>query len=123
MSTGNEQFAKDVGEIKGTLQGIRELLAAQNESINRRMDDQHAANTRRLDDLNLAVGQRLDEQGNHIKSVKNTADLALERANQAHEKIEGLKGQSHKSSAVVGGSASAVVAVGWEFLKRVVGIP
>ena len=117
----NEQFARDMGEIKGLLKGISDLQASQYAALNRRMEDQHAANTRRLDDLTHAVGQRLDEQVHRLKIVEDKADKALARANEAHEKIEGQRGESRKSSAMVGGGAAGVVAVAVELIKRALG--
>jgi hypothetical protein len=114
----NEQFARDMGEIKGLLRGISDLQATQYEALNRRMNDQHAANTQRLDDINRNVGQRLDDQNNRLQQAKETADEALKRANSAHEKIEGLRGESRKSSVVVGGGAAGLVTITVEFIKR-----
>ena len=113
----DQQTAKDIGEIKGLLQGISDRLVAQDVALNRRMDDQHQANTRRLDDLTRTVSQRIDGQELRLTRVEDVASRADAAAKTANDAIAELKAQSRKSSMLAGGGASAMVAAAWELVK------
>ncbi|WP_421793545.1 hypothetical protein [Hydrocarboniphaga effusa] len=73
-------LAVSVGELKGLLLGIQMMMAENNTSLNRRIDDMHNSNTRRLDDLEKSIGQSLTKQAQDLAAVKKTADEAKELA-------------------------------------------
>jgi chromosome condensin MukBEF ATPase and DNA-binding subunit MukB len=106
MPPNNNELARYVGEIKGQLDGIQTMIAAHNESVNRRIDDLHRA-----------VTQRLDEHREEIAAATSTAHEALKQAKAAHAAVDALKVQVGKRSAVSGGGAAALVAGGIELIK------
>lgn len=102
----NKELSRYVGEIKGQLDGIQTMIAAHNESVNRRIDDLHRA-----------VTQRLDEHREEIQSATDTANEALKQAKAASTAVDVLRSKVGKRSVIGGGGAAAVVAGGVELIK------
>lgn len=115
----NEATAKDIGEIKGLLQGVVQTMGAHNSAMNKRIDDMHASNTRRLDDLNLSVTQRLDTQDGRLTRIEHTANSALTEAREAKEAINGVGKQIAKTGGGAGAGAGGLMALGFEIIKSV----
>ena len=118
-----DQTAKDIGEIKGLLEGVTRMIDAHQQSMNRRIDDMHASNTRRLDDIASAVHSRLDGQQARLDEVKAVADKAHAMALQHEEALDGLRKQAVKSGSLSGIGAGTLVSVGIELIKQALKAP
>ena len=114
-----QQFAVALGEIKGLMSGLRDMIAEQNSATNRRMDDFHTANSRRIDDLHTAVVQRINSQDERITRVETTAADALTLAKTATKSIEGLHASSRKTSIVSGTGAGVIVSGVVELVRAI----
>ncbi len=110
-------LAVSVGELKGLLLGIQMMMAENNTSLNRRIDDMHNSNTRRLDDLEKAIGQRLTEQAADLAQVKKTADDAKEIAVTNRERIDLVMGKATKTGVASGAGAAALIEAGIAIAK------
>lgn len=106
----DSQLAQDIGEIKGLLRGVHDLVSANNAAVNRRMDDLHLAVTRNLD-------RHFDEIGN----VRSIATAAQTRAETAVVATENLKSEARRESRKMGGAAGGVIGLGIELLKYALG--
>lgn len=115
MPPNEADLAAAVGEIKGLMQGLRDLVTDHNQSMNRRLDDMTTSTNRRLDDLHTSVTQRLDRQQDEIANASDTANKALTMAKAVKAKVEALEGTASKSGAksgVAGGSAAGAAVAG-----------
>lgn len=113
----SEETARDIGEIKGLLQGVTKMMSAQNESMNKRIDDMHSSNTRRLDDLHRSVTQRLDSQDGRLTRIEETANTALSEVRAVKEAHEAIRKQVAKTGGGAGAGAGGLIAVGFEVIK------
>ena len=82
-----------LGEIRGELKGIRELVHASGESTNRRVDD-----------LNKSINSRLEDH-------QDATDT----------RFKDIRQEMNKKSSLIGGGTSAIVAGIIEMLKRALG--
>lgn len=117
----SDEVARDVGEIKGLLQGIRDLVAAGQEATNNRIGDMqasaqqmHAANSRRLDDLADTMRVRLDEHSGALREVRDKANAAHTLASSNVEAIESMR----RSATIHGAGAGSIIAAGIELAKH-----
>jgi hypothetical protein len=108
------QLARDIGEIKGLLKGVHDLVAAHNNAMNRRIDDLHQA-----------VTQRLNQQSGEIAEVRGIANTALTEAEKALAAVETLKTDARKaggkSGGAIGAAAGGVIGLGVELIKYALG--
>lgn len=107
MTSNQNDISRDVGEIKGLLTGIQQMMVTQNENVNRRIDDLHRV-----------VTNRLDEHREEIQSVAEVAHSAMRKADATAAEVEALKGQIGKRGAAAGGGAGAIIAAGIELAKQ-----
>jgi len=112
-----EQTAHAIGEIKGLLNGLSQMISANAESLNRRIDDMHQSNTRRLDDISANVTRRMDEQSGRLDTVAETARSALAKANAATDRIDANHRTAAKTSGGVGAIGGGVAVAAIELIK------
>lgn len=117
MPQTETELAGALGEIKGLMQGLRDLLNDQNANMNRRFDDLATNTNRRLDDLHSSVSRRLDDHGREIDAVVETANTAMSLAKSAKQSVDDIKLAAGKSGAIGGGAGGAIVAGGIELIK------
>ncbi|MGB0218316.1 MAG: hypothetical protein ACPGJF_03195 [Sinimarinibacterium flocculans] len=96
----------DIGEIKGMLNGVRQMISQQHEAVQRRIDD-----------LQRAVERSLDEHRIEIQAATDKADQALRESAATREAVDHLKKQVGRRSALTGGGTGAIVAAGIELAK------
>jgi hypothetical protein len=125
---GEQELSKDVGEIKGLLQGIQSMMATQSESINRRVDDMHHSISRRVEDMHTAVSRRLDGHQTQIDAAAAKADQALTMASDAKASarvatsaVSELRRDARSGSLKAGGAAGGLITAGMELLKHFLG--
>lgn len=104
----SDQTAKDIGEIKGLLQGVTQMIIANNDALNRRIDD-----------MTRAVTQRLDATDSRLSRVELTAAGAFSLGETNKTALEGMQRQAAKTATGVGAGAGALVAAGAEIIKAV----
>jgi len=97
---------KELGEIKGLLEGVYRLV-----------QNQHEATNQRITDLHVAVTRRLDLHEADIESIRATANGAMTTAATAQTKADDLQAASRKQAVVSGSGAGLVVAAGIELIK------
>lgn len=105
----DRRTAEAIGEIKGLLSGIKDMIGTN-----------HAAVNSRIDDLRAAVHQRMDSADERIAKVEATAAAALDAANQANGAMDVLKRSALKSGGASGAGAGTLMAVGFEFIKSLI---
>lgn len=118
-SNVTDQTAKDIGEIKGLLQGVTQMIAANNDALNRRIDDMNAGTLRRFDDLTRAVTQRLDTQESRLGRVEMTANEAQAAAKSNRTAIDGMQRHTTKTATGVGAVSATLVTGAFEIIKAV----
>lgn len=112
----------NIGELKGLLLGIQGMVAANHDSLNRRIDDLQHSNARRFDDLAASINQRLEKQESDMAEVERKADEALGLAKELEGAVEGLRHTSLKSGSAGGAGAGALIAAGIEMIKGLTGL-
>ena len=116
-STNTQKLIADIGEVKGLLQGVAEMMRSQSESLNRRIDDMHAANSRRLDELNATVSQRFDGHQSELRRIGDRADAAHSIASETKTLLDASARKAKVAGGATGGGVGAIVAIGIEAAK------
>lgn len=70
MASENDQVIQLLGELKGELKGMRDVITANHESAKQRTESNHIAVNQRLTDMQEAMGQRLDAVEKRIEHVE-----------------------------------------------------
>jgi len=109
------QLHKELGEIKGLLEGVYRLVQNQHEATNQRITDMHGEVTRRLDHNDQAVVKVREE----ISSARVSALEALNSAKAAHARLDDQKIRARNSALGTGAGAGAVIAGGIEIVKTI----
>jgi ElaB/YqjD/DUF883 family membrane-anchored ribosome-binding protein len=97
---------KELGEIKGLLEGVYRLV-----------QNQHEATNQRITDLHVAVTRRLDSHDTEISGVRDKAQTALDTAKAAHARLDEQKAKTRNAAIGTGAGAGAVIAAGVEIAK------
>jgi len=113
----SEETARDIGEIKGLLHGVTQMIQTNNEAMNRRIDDMHNSNSRRLDDLNRTLSGRLESQETRITSIERKANDAHTLATTTKDAVDAMRGEAKRTGIVSGTSAGVLVTAMIEFIK------
>jgi hypothetical protein len=98
----NDKVLTDLGEVKGLLHGVTEMIRHSQESTNRRIDD-----------LSLSIHKRMDSVDNRLREVGEKADTAMNLSTDTAARIS-------KHSAFFGGGSGALVAAAIEIIKAVI---
>lgn len=117
LTASTTDVNNNIGELKGLLIGIQHMMSAQNDSLNRRIDDMHHSNTRRLDDLTTSINHRIEKQQADLAAVKERADGAMHLATELKGTVDTLRGTSAKAGGASGAGAAALVAAGVEMIR------
>lgn len=95
----NEKVLTDLGEVKGLLHGVTELIRHSQESTNKRIDD-----------LAVSINRRMDNVDERLREVGDKADHAITLSTDTAARIS-------RHSAFFGGGGGALVAAGVELIK------
>lgn len=95
----NDKVLTDLGEVKGLLHGVTELIRHSQESTNKRIDD-----------LAVSINRRMDNVDSRLQEVGEKADQAITLSTDTAARIS-------RHSAFFGGGGGAVVAAGIELIK------
>lgn len=95
----NNRVLTDLGEVKGLLRGVTDMIRASQESTNRRIDD-----------LGAAIDKRLDNVDSRLREVAEKADSAMTLSTDT-------AARQSRHSAFFGGGTGALVAAGIELVK------
>lgn len=83
----NDQILLAIGELKGSINGLAEVISNNNAAMNRRIDDltrtvtdSNAAINKRIDDMNSQLSQRLAAQDRDISALRDTQNTLMMRA-------------------------------------------
>jgi len=120
----NTKMMSDIGEIKGLLTGVSEMMRHQHENVNRRIDDMQRANTTmhastnsRLDDLTTGIGKRLDAQESDLRDIARKADEAVNQATDTAARLDSAGERIARRAGISGGASGGVIAAGIEVVK------
>lgn len=95
----NTKVLTDLGEVKGLLRGVTEMIRNSQESTNRRIDD-----------LSLSINKSMDNLDARIREVGDKADTAMNLSTDTAARIS-------RHSAWFGGGSGALVAGAVEIIK------
>lgn len=109
------QLHKELGEIKGLLEGVYRLVQNQHEATNQRITDMHVEITRRMDHYDDDVGNLRGE----ITAVRERASEAMSTAKAAHTRLDEQKAKNRNAAIGTGAGAGGVIAMGIEIAKHV----
>lgn len=88
--SNNDKVLTDLGEVKGLLRGVTDMIRMSQETTNKRIDD-----------LSKSIHQRMDSTDKHLRDVNEKADAALNLATATAARVG-------KHSLVFGGGAGVV---------------
>lgn len=95
----NDKIIADLGEVKGLLRGVTEMIQHSEQSTHRRIDD-----------LASSINRRMDNVDERLRDVGDKADAAMTLATDSAARIS-------RHSAFFGGGSGALVAAGIELIK------
>lgn len=95
----NERVLADLGEVKGMLRGVTDMIRASEQSTNRRIDD-----------LKVSIDKRMDSLDVQVRAVGEKADAAMNLSTDTAARIS-------RHSALFGGGSGALIAAGIELIK------
>lgn len=99
MDDFSNKITADLGEVKGLLRGVSDMIRASQESTNRRIDD-----------LGAAINKRMDNVDDRLRDVGEKADQAMNLSTATAARLS-------RHSAFFGGGSGALVAAGVEVIK------
>lgn len=97
----NQRVLADLGEVKGLLRGVTDMIHASEQSTNRRIDD-----------LKMSIDKRMDSLDTQMRSVSKKADAAMTLSTDTAARIS-------RHSALFGGGSGALVAAGIELIIKI----
>lgn len=98
----HDKVLTDLGEVKGLLHGVTEMIRNSQESTNRRIDD-----------LGASINKRMDNVDERLRAVADKADGAMTLSTDTAARIS-------RHSAFFGGGSGALVAAAIEIIKAIV---
>lgn len=98
----NEKVIADLGEVKGLLRGVTDMIRHSEQSTHRRIDD-----------LALSINRRMDNVDERLRDVAEKADTAMTLSTDTAARIS-------RHSAFFGGGSGALVAAAIEIIKAVI---
>ena len=97
----NDKIIADLGEVKGLLRGVTEMIQHSEQSTHRRIDD-----------LASSINRRMDSVDERLRDVSEKADGAMTLATDSAARLS-------RHSAFFGGGSGALVAAGVELIKAI----
>lgn len=98
----NDKIIADLGEVKGLLRGVTDMIQHSEQSTHRRIDD-----------LASSINQRMDSVDQRLRDAAEKADDAMTLATDSAARIS-------RHSAFFGGGSGALVAAAIEIIKAMV---
>lgn len=98
----SDKIIADLGEVKGLLRGVTEMIQHSEQSTHRRIDD-----------LASSINRRMDNVDERLREVGTKADNAMTLATDSAARIS-------RHSAFFGGGSGALVAAAIEIIKAMV---
>lgn len=98
----NEKVIADLGEVKGLLRGVTDMIRHSEQSTHRRIDD-----------LALSINRRMDNVDERLRDVAEKADTAMTLSTDTAARIS-------RHSAFFGGGSGALVAAAIEIIKAAI---
>lgn len=95
----NSKVLTDLGEVKGLLRGVTDMIRSSQEATNRRIDD-----------LSLSINKGMDSLDARVREVGEKADEAMNLATDT-------AARTSRHSAIFGGGSGALVAGALEIIK------
>ena len=75
MATDNDQIIQLLGEIRGELRGVSEVIKNNHAAVNQRLEDMASSNERRFDAIEKRVEHVETEQKNMIWKISGWSGL------------------------------------------------
>lgn len=97
----NERVLADLGEVKGMLRGVTDMIRASEQSTNRRIDD-----------LKVSIDKRMDSLDAQLHAVGRKADEAMNLSTDTAARIS-------RHSALFGGGSGALIAGAIELIRAI----
>lgn len=98
----NDKVIADLGEVKGLLRGVTEMIRHSEQSTHRRIDD-----------LSHNIQKNMDNLDARLRDVGEKADAAMNLSTDTAARIS-------RHSAFFGGGSGALVAAAIEIIKAIV---
>ncbi|HET7300220.1 MAG TPA: hypothetical protein VFJ01_06155 [Oleiagrimonas sp.] len=99
MDQSQDKVLTDLGEVKGLLRGVTDMIRLSQETTNKRIDD-----------LSRSIHQRMDSTDEHLRGVDDKADKAMNLATDTAARVG-------KHSLVFGGGAGVVAGTAVAIIK------
>lgn len=124
VKKATDRMIADIGEIKGLLSGVSNMMRQQHENTNRRIDDMqsanismHAGTSKRLDEMTASIGRRMDSHESDIRDVGTKADEAMKLSTDTAARVHGSESRMERRAGISGGASGGVIAAGIELAK------
>lgn len=102
MDPTQDKVLTDLGEVKGLLKGVTDMIRMSQETTNKRIDD-----------LARSIHQRMDSTDEHLRNVNEKADQAMTLATATAARVGKHSMVFGGGAGVVAGSAIAIIKALW----------
>lgn len=105
-----ERVLSDLGEVKGMLRGVTDMIRQSQASTNRRIDD-----------VSASLHGRLDMLTDSLRETEKKADRALELSTDTGARLDEMPRRLAIAGGIGGGSVGGLVAVGITLIRHYMG--
>jgi hypothetical protein len=106
----NEKMLSDLGEVKGMLRGVTDMIRQSQASTNRRIDD-----------VSASLHGRLDMLTDGLRETEQKADRALELSTDTAARFDEIPRRMAIAGGIGGGGVGGIVVVGIALIRHFLG--